>query len=108
LMPRWRFEPQDPDARPARTINEVSTPPNFSLSYNIGDFGFGSFAAGVGLYVPYGSSFHWPRTWVGREEVQEISLRVFEITPAIAYRPSEMFSVGVGLRVLPGDVYLRR
>lgn len=108
IMPRWRFEPQDPDASSARSINEVSYPPNMSLSYNFGNFGFGDLAAGVGIYVPYGSSFSWPDNWVGREEVQEISLRVFEITPAIAYRPSEMFSVGVGLRVLPGDVYLRR
>lgn len=108
LLPRWRFEPQDPGAKNARTINESSLPPNASISYNLGDLGFGTMAAGVGFYVPYGSSFRWPRNWVGREQIQEISLRVYEIAPTIALQPSKMFSIGAGLRVLPGDVYLRQ
>ena len=108
LLPRFRFDHPDPGQENARTVAEPSLPPNLSVTYHLGDMGFGDLAAGLGVYVPYGASLRWPRTWAGREQVQEISLRAVEISPVIALRPSPMFAVGVGLRVLPSEVYLRR
>lgn len=108
IFPRWRFEATTPGQKNAKTINNGSTPPNFSAAYKLGNLGFGDLAAGVGVYVPYGASFKWPANWAGRQDLQEIGLQIWEISPVLALRPSEMFSIGVGLRVLPGKVYLRQ
>ncbi len=109
LMPRWEYAPIDGAADATTKSNAGVVPPPFlSMSYKLGDQGFGDLSAGLGLYVPYGSAFGWPDDWAGRAEVQEISLQVFEVSPVIAWRPHPAVAVGAGFRFLPSTVYLRQ
>jgi len=54
---------------------------------------------GLGLFVPFGQIFKYDEDWVGRYQVQRISLKTIEIDPTIAYRVSKVFSVGGGIDV---------
>ena len=108
LMPRWKYVPLDGQASGATSNVSVVTPPSFSLTYNFGNFGYGDVAAGLGFYAPYGSSFSWPSDWAGRQQVQQMTLQVFEISPVVAWRPHEMVTIGAGLRIMPASVYLKQ
>lgn len=108
IFPAFKYQPQDSRGSEAGTVTTPVYPPSVSLTYKLGNLGFGDLAAGFGFYVPYGSTMGWPGDWDGRAEIQDISLRVFEISPVIALKPNETFSIGVGLRILPGEVYMKR
>jgi len=65
---------------------------------------------GLGFYAPYGLGISWedPENFSGRTVVQELSLRTFFITPAIALKLSDMVSVAVGVSLVPATAYLKR
>jgi long-chain fatty acid transport protein len=65
---------------------------------------------GLGFYAPYGLGIKWedPDNFSGRTVVQELSLRSFFITPAIALKLSDMVSVAVGVSLVPATAYLKR
>lgn len=68
---------------------------------------------GFGFYAPYGLELKWsekdnPTEFIGRTVVQEIGLRTFFITPAIALKLSDMVSVAVSVSLVPATVYYRR
>lgn len=65
---------------------------------------------GLGLYAPYGLGLKWddPERFSGRTSVQEINLRTFFITPAIALRLTDHVAVAVGVSLVPATVYLKR
>ncbi len=108
LMPQWQYTRLESGAPTEESDFGTSVPPALSLTYNFGDMGFGDLAAGLGVYVPYGSTLAWPDGWTGRTDLRELDLRVFEITPVVGLRPHKMVSVGFGLRYLPSQVYLKR
>jgi long-chain fatty acid transport protein len=105
LMPKWTHSA-------GGTLTESETgivpPPNFSATWQLGDTGIGDLGAGLGVYVPYGSTFAWPALWNGREQIQEIGLTVFEISPVLALRPHRTFALGAGFRYLPSSVYMKQ
>ncbi len=65
---------------------------------------------GFGFYAPYGLGIKWenPETFVGRTAIEELSLRSFFFTPAIALKLSDNVSVAVSVSLVPATVYLRR
>lgn len=65
---------------------------------------------GLGFYLPYGSGILWQNAdeYVGRTVVQELELRTYFITPAIALKLSDMVSVAVGVSLVPATAYLKR
>ena len=65
---------------------------------------------GLGFYAPYGLGIEWedPDAFSGRTVVQELSLRSYFITPAIALKLSDMVSVAVGVSLVPATAYLKR
>lgn len=65
---------------------------------------------GLGFYLPYGSGILWQNadSYVGRTVVQELELRTYFITPAIALKLSDMVSVAVGVSLVPASAYLKR
>ena len=56
-------------------------------------------SVGLGLFIPFGQVNEYADNWVGRYQLQSISLKTFDIDPAIAYRVSDTFSVGAGIDI---------
>ena len=54
-------------------------------------------SAGLGIFIPFGQANSYPTNWVGRYQVQRISLKTLDIDPALAYRVTETLSVGAGV-----------
>ncbi len=109
LMPRWKYNPAgDAAGEKARSKNTPSTPPNVSVTYGIGDIGIGDLSAGLGFYVPYGSSFSWPADWSLNTSVQDISMQVYELNPVLALRVHDKVAIGAGFRYMPGNVYMKQ
>ena len=88
----------------ARTDNPMSTPFYAYGMAKIGDH----FAAGIGVYTPYGSTAQWDHDWAGRYLIQEISLTAIYIQPTIAYQVNEKFGIGAGLVYAIGSVDFTR
>lgn len=110
LMPGWEWSP--PAGATGTATKSESTlvpPPHGSVTYLLGHAPvLGDVAAGVGFYVPYGSSFSWPTGWAGSESVQKIALTVYELAPTLAVRPHRTFALGASFRYLPASVYLNQ
>lgn len=64
--------------------------------------------AGLGLYMPYGSSLKWPDDWAGRYSLREIQLRTFYLQPTFSYRITPQLGLGAGLVMGRGNVLIRR
>jgi len=54
---------------------------------------------GVGIFIPFGQVNQYADSWVGRYQLQSISLKTIDIDPAVAYRVSDRLSVGAGLDI---------
>jgi long-chain fatty acid transport protein len=54
---------------------------------------------GLGIFVPFGQVEKYDDAWVGRYQLQSISLKTIDIDPTIAYRVSDSFSVGGGIDI---------
>lgn len=79
--------------------------PNLYLSRALSEKAY----VGFGVYLPYGLGINWEDpNFVGRTVVQELSLRTYFLTPAIALKLSDMISVGASVSLVPATVYLRR
>jgi long-chain fatty acid transport protein len=69
------------------------------------------FAAGVGLYAPFGLAIRWPETSPGRTQVREAELQAPFITPAAAVDLSRWvpgLALGAGVDLVPANVLLKR
>lgn len=110
LMPGWEWSPPAGTAGAAtKSESTLVPPPHGSVTYALGHApALGDVAAGLGFYVPYGSSFSWPTGWAGSEAVQQIGLTVYELAPALAIRPHRTFGIGASFRYLPATVYLKQ
>ena len=54
---------------------------------------------GLGLFAPFGQANKYASDWVGRYQLQSISLKTIDIDPTIAYRVDDSFSLGAGLDI---------
>ncbi len=106
LMPRWTYTA--PGAQAEKTQLSLVTPPQLAATYSFGEIGIGTLAVGLGFSTPYGSAFAWDDDWTGREGLQSVDLRVYELSPVLALRPSKYFSLGVGLAYSPATVEMKR
>jgi len=52
---------------------------------------------GIGVFSYLGASLKYDENWVGRFFAQELTLIGFTLMPAVSYRLTDWFSVGVGL-----------
>jgi long-chain fatty acid transport protein len=59
----------------------------------------GRVTVGLGLFIPFGQVNEYDDNWVGRYQLRSISLKTFDIDPAVAYRVSDTFSVGAGIDI---------
>ncbi len=54
---------------------------------------------GVGIFVPFGQANSYPDDWVGRYQLQRISLKTADLDFVAAYRLTDSLSVGGGIDV---------
>jgi long-chain fatty acid transport protein len=54
---------------------------------------------GLGVFIPFGQSTKYEDNWVGRYQVQTVSLKTIDIDPAIAYRLTDWVSLGGGVDI---------
>lgn len=65
-----------------------------------------SLRAGLGIYVPFGMGLEYDETWQGRYHTVESSLRTVNISPTLAWAPTEQLSLGASLDVAYADAKL--
>lgn len=54
-------------------------------------------AVGFAVNVPFGLSLDYDRDWMGRYQALRSEIQTYNFNPTIAWRPNEMFSVGLRL-----------
>lgn len=69
-------------------------------------YGRDQFAAGIGVFVPYGLGTEWPETFAGRFAGYDNNLANFYIQPTVAYRPHPRITLGAGFDFVVGEVTL--
>ncbi len=69
--------------------------PNFYFSSPIAPGVYG----GVGVSVPFGLTTNYAANWSGRYHAIESDVAVVSVTPTLALKPSENFSLGAGLNI---------
>lgn len=72
---------------------------------------FGSdnrWAAGIGVFAPYGLATDWPETFEGRFLGYHSEIRAIYIQPTVAGRITDRLSLGVGVDVVPVSVALHQ
>jgi long-chain fatty acid transport protein len=76
-------------------VHQIFTPPNFYLTHKFSD----KLAAGLGVCAPYGLGIEWPDpdTFLWRYLGTMADMKTFVVNPAVAYKFSDHFSVGIGV-----------
>jgi long-chain fatty acid transport protein len=72
--------------------NQMFYPPHLFASHRISN----DFAAGLGFNTPFGLGSKWEDNWIGSFLSIETELQVFTVTPVLAYRLFEGFSLSAG------------
>ena len=65
-----------------------------------------SWAAGVGLSVPWGLSTDYDAGWAGRYQALKSELRTVNLTAAASWRANDQFSLGLGVQLQRATVEL--
>ena len=85
-------------------VSQTFTPVNATLSYPVAQ----GLVAAISVNNPYGLGTEWPDNWAGRYIIQKVELQTWFITPTVAYRLTDQFSLGFGLNYVIGNVKLKR
>ena len=80
--------------------SKVFTPFNVYITHRINE----KWAVGLGVNNQYGLGTEWDETWEGRYLAVDTEIKTFYFSPAVAFKPSEKFSIGVGLTYVLADV----
>ncbi len=84
--------------------DNIGTPFGAYGSFNIGE----RFAAGLGVYTPYGNTVEWPDDWAGRIVSQNVNLKAIFLQPTLSFALNDKLGIGGGLTYVLGDVVLER
>ena len=77
--------------------------PNFYVTHTMGDF-----AAGVGVYVPFGLTSDYDDDFAGRYLADETEIQAISISPSFAFNINEQLSLGVSMNIMYGEGKLTR
>ena len=89
----------------ADTDNPMGTP--FHL-YAVWGPQESNFKFGIGAFTPFGSSVNWGTTWIGRDLMNELSLKAIQIQPTVSYKLNDKLAIGAGIDITIGSVSLMR
>jgi long-chain fatty acid transport protein len=106
IMPKTSFFGPDQlnTNQETKMVSQTFTPINAYASYQITD----NLTAGIGVNNPFGLGTKWPSDWSGKFISTEVNLQTFFISPTLAYKMSDKFSVGIGVNYVTGKVGLKR
>ena len=103
--------PQASYEDPAGMKTDSNTSPQ-AVPHVFGTYRINSmFAAGIGVFTPFGLAISWPQHWEQAEVTQKASLRTYFITPAFGVNLGSFvpgLSVGAGIDIVPATVELRQ
>jgi long-chain fatty acid transport protein len=58
---------------------------------------------GLGVFAPFGQSMKYSDSWIGRYQVQQVSLETIDVRPALSYQLLNWLSVGASLDIVYAD-----
>lgn len=88
----------------AEQEDQIFLPPNVYATYNFHP----NWTAGLGVYVPFALGTKWANDFEGRAFGKEANIEGIYISPAIAYKASDQFSIGAGFEFVYTQVQLIR
>lgn len=91
-------------ANKEKTDSPIGTPFYFYGSAKISE----KFAAGLGIYTPFGNSLKWKDNFTGHYLIKDISLRAIFIQPTVSYKINDIISIGAGFVYVDGNLDLNR
>lgn len=86
------------------SVNNLHTPIGIYFTHQFSE----SFYAGIGVTNPFGLGLEWEEDFPGRSIAYDTDLKSFYISPVVAYKLSDAFSVSVGADIVLGSVTLKR
>ena len=88
------FTGQPTNGTPAKDYAPDSvTAPSLYISKKIND----QWAAGLGLYVPYGTKLDYGNTWSGRYALTNVKLESVTLNPSVSFKLNEHHAFGFGI-----------
>ncbi|MBI3586250.1 MAG: outer membrane protein transport protein [Ignavibacteriales bacterium] len=87
-----------------KMVDQTFFPINVYAGYQLMD----DIQVAIGVGNPYGLGTEWPADWTGKFISTKVDLVTFFITPTIAYKVNNQFSIGVGVNYVTGDVTIKR
>lgn len=87
-----------------KMVDQVFFPINLYASYQVMD----DLNVAIGVSNPYGLGTEWPGDWSGKFISTKVNLETFFITPTVAYKVNNKFSVGIGVNYVIGNVKIKR
>lgn len=103
IMPRFTYRDSVRGTDLSGAANNIPVP-NFYITRQLSP----RWAAGLGVFAPYGLVSEWPEDFEGRFLGYRSDLKTIYIQPTAAYRFSDRFSIGVGLDYIRSIVDLRQ
>jgi long-chain fatty acid transport protein len=92
ISPLSSFEGIAPASVKYETESQTFFPTHFFAAHSFDN----GLAAGLGFTSPFGLGVKWDDNWAGKFLALDTELKVFEITPVVAYKFSEQFSLSAG------------
>ncbi len=86
------------------SVDAIHTPIGVYFSHQFNDDLF----AGIGVTNPFGLGLEWEEDFPGRGIAFNSDLKSFYVSPVVAYKLSDEFSIGGGLDIVFGSVTLER
>lgn len=97
-LPNWPF---DPKFKNVKQIDQTFLAPNFYLTHR-----FGKFAAGIGVFAPYGLGTKWPEAYPLRYLGTSNEMQTIFINPSVSYLVNDNLSVGGGVSFVTSKLSL--
>lgn len=104
IAPNSSFRGVSPAVDISRMKSEVFFPSHLFLTHSFSE----SFAAGVGITVPFGLGTEWNAGWIGRYLALRTKLEAFWVPVTFAFKPFDELSIGGGFIYSFADVLITR
>jgi long-chain fatty acid transport protein len=104
ISPMSSFKGIAPATTKYETDSQTFFPTHFFAAHNFNN----NLAVGIGFTSPFGLGVKWPDTWAGKYLALDTELKVFTISPVVAYKISQELSLSAGLIYSWADVTIKQ